>query len=82
MGYSNKIENGVDPEHLLSGGYGHQLHVWDPRRRKHLETIELAKKSKWSSNCDRLMIRREHLASPEWSFLEGSLGVDLVVEAQ
>ena len=42
-GTPNKIENGVDPEHLLSGGYGHQLHVWDLRRRKHLETIELGK---------------------------------------
>ena len=42
-GIPNKIENGVDPEHLLSGGYGHQLHVWDLRRRKHLETIELGK---------------------------------------
>jgi transposase-like protein len=27
-----------------------------------------AKNSKWFSNCDHLIIRREHLASPEWSF--------------
>jgi selenium-binding protein 1 len=42
-GIPNKIENGIDPEHLLSGSHGDQLHVWYFHRRKHRETIELGK---------------------------------------
>ena len=42
-GTPNKIENGVDPETLLSSGYGHQLHIWDLRRRKHRQSIDLGK---------------------------------------
>jgi 56kDa selenium binding protein (SBP56) len=42
-GTPNKIENGLDPEHLLSSGYGHQLHVWNLRKRKHEQTIDLGK---------------------------------------
>src|ERR1700761_274681 len=39
----NKIENGLDPETLLSSGYGHQVHIWDLRRRKHRQAIDLGK---------------------------------------
>ena len=42
-GTPNKIENGLDPENLLSSGYGHQLHLWNLRRRKHQQTIDLGK---------------------------------------
>ena len=44
-GTPNKIENGIDPEHLLSGGYGHQLHVWNLRSRKHQQVIDLGKEN-------------------------------------
>jgi methanethiol oxidase len=40
-GTPNMVENGVDPELLLAGKYGHQLHVWDLRRRQHLQTLDL-----------------------------------------
>src|SRR6476620_7054979 len=42
-GAPNKIENGLDPETLLSSGYGHQIHIWDLRRRKHRQAIDLGK---------------------------------------
>jgi selenium-binding protein 1 len=42
-GTPNKIENGLDPETLLSSGYGHQMHIWDLRRRKHRQAIDLGK---------------------------------------
>jgi selenium-binding protein 1 len=42
-GTPNKIENGLDPETLLSSGYGHQMHIWNLRRRKHRQTIDLGK---------------------------------------
>src|SRR5437870_2727494 len=40
-GTPNMIENGLVPELLLNSKYGHQLHVWDLRRRKHLQAIDL-----------------------------------------
>ena len=36
-----QFENGVVPEDLLGNQYGHRLHVWDLRRRRHLQSIEL-----------------------------------------
>jgi selenium-binding protein 1 len=38
-GTPNMVEAGLDPS--LLGQYGHQLHVWDLRRRKHIQSIEL-----------------------------------------
>jgi methanethiol oxidase len=40
-GTPNMIEKGLVPELLLGGKYGHQLHVWDLRRRKHLQAVDL-----------------------------------------
>jgi selenium-binding protein 1 len=42
-GIPNRLENGLDPEHLLSSGYGHQLHIWNLRKRKHEQAIDLGK---------------------------------------
>jgi selenium-binding protein 1 len=35
------IENGVNPEILLKGGYGHHLHIWDLPKRRHKQAIDL-----------------------------------------
>jgi selenium-binding protein 1 len=40
-GTPNMVKDGVNPELLLAGKYGHALHVWDLRRRRHLETLDL-----------------------------------------
>jgi selenium-binding protein 1 len=40
-GTPNMVENGVNPELLLGGKYGHQLHVWDLRKRKHMQALDL-----------------------------------------
>ncbi len=40
-GTPNMVENGVNPELLLDGKYGHQLHVWDLRKRRHLQALDL-----------------------------------------
>jgi methanethiol oxidase len=40
-GTPNMIENGVNPELLLAGKYGHSLHFWDLRKRRHLQAIDL-----------------------------------------
>ncbi len=40
-GTPNMFEDGVNPEILLAGGYGHQLHVWDLARRTHRQALDL-----------------------------------------
>ncbi|ADV65993.1 selenium-binding family protein [Deinococcus maricopensis] len=40
-GTPNMVEDGLNPEILLAGGYGHALHVWNLRTREHLSTIDL-----------------------------------------
>jgi selenium-binding protein 1 len=40
-GTPNMVKNGVNPELLLQGKYGHQLHVWDLKTRRHQQTLDL-----------------------------------------
>jgi methanethiol oxidase len=40
-GTPNMVENGVNPELLLAGKYGHSLHIWDLQRRTHQQTLDL-----------------------------------------
>jgi selenium-binding protein 1 len=40
-GTPNMVKDGVNPELLLAGKYGSQVHVWDLRRRRHLQELSL-----------------------------------------
>jgi len=40
-GTPNMVENGLNPELLLAGRYGHSLHIWDLRKRRHLQSLDL-----------------------------------------
>jgi selenium-binding protein 1 len=40
-GTPDMVENGVIPEMLMAGKYGHALHVWDLRRRAHQQVLDL-----------------------------------------
>lgn len=40
-GTPNMVTSGLNPELLLSGKYGHALHVWDLKSRAHRQTIDL-----------------------------------------
>jgi selenium-binding protein 1 len=40
-GAPSMFENGVVPEKLLGREYGHAMHVWDLRHRRHLKTLDL-----------------------------------------
>jgi methanethiol oxidase len=42
-GTPRQVENGVVPEELLQSRYGHHLHVWDLRKRRHLRALDLGK---------------------------------------
>ena len=40
-GTPDMVQEGLNPELLLAGKYGHALHVWDLRRRRHLQALDL-----------------------------------------
>ena len=40
-GTPNMVENGVNPELLLGGKYGHALHIWNLRTRRHQQVLDL-----------------------------------------
>jgi selenium-binding protein 1 len=40
-GTPNMVKDGVNPELLLAGKYGHKLHLWDLRKRTHLQELDL-----------------------------------------
>src|ERR1700758_3879960 len=40
-GTPNMVKNGVNPELLLGGKYGHKLHIWNLDKRCHLQEIDL-----------------------------------------
>jgi selenium-binding protein 1 len=40
-GTPNMVEGGLDPELLMGRRYGHRLHLWDLRRRRHTQTLDL-----------------------------------------
>jgi selenium-binding protein 1 len=40
-GTPNMVEKGLNPETLLKSGYGHKLHVWDLRTRRHTQELDL-----------------------------------------
>jgi selenium-binding protein 1 len=40
-GTPDMVEDGVNPELLLAGKYGHALHVWDLRKRTHQQVLDL-----------------------------------------
>ena len=50
-GTPNQVENGVIPEELLQGRYGHQVHVWDLRKRRHVQALTSARSTRWFSKC-------------------------------
>ena len=40
-GTPNMVKDGVNPELLLTGKYGHAVHIWDLRTRRHLQELNL-----------------------------------------
>ncbi|MES1246452.1 MAG: selenium-binding protein SBP56-related protein [Actinomycetota bacterium] len=58
------FEHGIVPEKLLGREYGHAMHIWDLRRGKHLQTLELG-----DENQMVLELRPAHDPSKEWGFV-------------
>src|SRR5277367_1498627 len=58
------VQHGVNPEILLKGGYGHKLHVWDLRKRRHLQEIDLGAEQQMA-----LELRPAHDPTRAYGFL-------------
>jgi methanethiol oxidase len=63
-GTPNMVSKGVNPEILLSGGYGHKLHVWDLPKRRHLQELDLG-----SEHQMALELRPAHDPTRAYGFL-------------
>ncbi len=44
-GFPNMIEDGINPDLLLAGKYGHKLHFWDLRKRQHVQELDIGKEN-------------------------------------
>jgi selenium-binding protein 1 len=62
-GTPNMIENGVNPDLLLAGKYGHCIHIWDLRKRRHLQTLDLG-----AENQMALELRPAHDPTKQYGF--------------
>lgn len=62
-GTPNMVSEGVNPELLLNGKYGHALHVWDLRSHDHLKTLDLG-----SENQMVLELRPAHNPQKAYGF--------------
>ncbi len=63
-GAPNMIENGINPELLLGAKYGHAMHVWDLRRRRHQQVLDLG-----SENQMVLELRPAHDPTKTYGFV-------------
>jgi selenium-binding protein 1 len=63
-GTPNMVENGVNPELLLAGKYGHQLHFWDLRKRRHVQSVDLGAEYQMV-----LELRPAHDPTKAWGFV-------------
>ena len=58
------VENGVQPDLLTQGKYGHTLHLWDLRRRRHVQAIDLG-----AENQMALELRPAHDPTKAYGFV-------------
>ena len=63
-GTPNMVENGVNPELLLGGKYGHQIHLWDMRKRSHVQSLDLGPEQQMV-----LELRPSHDPNKEYGFV-------------
>jgi methanethiol oxidase len=63
-GTPSMFENGVVPEKLLGREYGHAMHVWDLRRRRHVKTLDIGDEHQMV-----LELRPAHDPRKAWGFV-------------
>jgi len=62
-GTPNMVEDGLVPDLLLAGRYGHQIHTFDLRRRRHRQTLDLGAEQQMV-----LELRPAHDPRKAWGF--------------
>jgi selenium-binding protein 1 len=63
-GTPNMVENGIQPDLLLDGQYGHRLHFWNLRNRQHMQTVDLGKEHQIT-----LELRPAHDPTKDYGFV-------------
>ena len=63
-GTPNMIEGGINPDLLLGGKYGHAIHIWDLRKRRHLKTLDIG-----AENQITLELRPSHDPTKTYGFV-------------
>ena len=63
-GLPPQFENGIVAEDLLGNRYGHQLHFWDLRARRHVQTLDLG-----ANHQMALEVRPAHDPTREYGFV-------------
>jgi methanethiol oxidase len=63
-GTPNMVEGGLDPEILMGSGYGRRLHVWDLRKRRHVQALDVGEQHQMV-----LEIRPAHDPSRTYGFV-------------
>jgi selenium-binding protein 1 len=58
------VENGIQPELLMNSKYGHHMHIWDLRRRRHVQAIDLGPEHQMA-----LELRPAHNPTKAYGFL-------------
>jgi selenium-binding protein 1 len=63
-GTPNMVEDGLNPELLLGSKYGHHIHIWDLRKRRHLQALDLG-----AENQMVLELRPAHNPNESYGFV-------------
>jgi selenium-binding protein 1 len=63
-GTPHMIQDGVNPEILLARAYGHKMHVWDLRKRRHTQELDLGPEYQMAFG-----LRPAHDPRRPWGFL-------------
>jgi len=63
-GTPKMVENGLQPDLLLGGQYGHRLHAWDMKTRRHKQEIDLGAEHQMV-----LELRPAHDPTKPWGFV-------------
>ncbi len=63
-GTPRQIENGLLAEDLLAGKYGHRMHVFDMKKRRHIQTLDLGVEHQLA-----LELRPAHNPDKQYGFL-------------
>jgi len=69
-GTPNMVKDGVNPELLLAGKYGHKIHIWDLDKRRHRQEIDLGAEQQWV-----LELRPSHDPNKAYGFV--GVGISL-----